>query len=83
LLSFSAIFFVRVAATSNPAIPIFFREQNIDFPVPYLNYYFDQPLSNTKHLFSRDVSSTLLNAMFHNLKENIVEEIIKNKPPAY
>ena len=63
-------FEIGVAATSNPAIPIFvFREQNIDFPVPYLNYYFDQPLSNTKHLLSRDVSSTMLNAMFHNLKD--------------
>jgi hypothetical protein len=70
-----------VAATSNPVIPIFvFREQNIDFPVPYLNYYFDQPLSNTKHLFSRDVSSTLLNAMFHNLKENIVRRLLRINP---
>jgi hypothetical protein len=76
-------FEIGVAATSNPPIPIFvFREQNIDFPVPYLNYYFDQPLSNTRHLFSRDVSSTVLNAMFHSLKENIVEEIIKNKNPS-
>ena len=75
-------FEIGVAATSYPAIPIFvFREQNIDFPVQYLNYYFDQPLSKTKHLSPVDVSSTLLNAIFHNLKENIIEEIIRNKNP--
>jgi hypothetical protein len=75
-------FEIGVAATSHPAIPIFvFREHNIDFPVPYLNYYFDQPMSNTNLVSQRDVSSTILNAIFHRLKESILEEIIENKNP--
>ncbi|HYZ50097.1 MAG TPA: toll/interleukin-1 receptor domain-containing protein [Nitrososphaeraceae archaeon] len=75
-------FEIGVAATSHPAIPIFvFREHNIDFPVPYLNYYFDKPMSNTNLVPQRDISSTILNAIFHGLKERILEQIIENKNP--
>lgn len=74
-------FEIEVAATSHPAIPIFvFREHNIDFPAPYLNYYFF-PMSNTNLVSQRDVSSTILNAIFHRLKESILEDIIDNKNP--
>ena len=75
-------FEIGVAATSHPAIPIFvFREHNIDFPAPYLNYYFDRPMSNTNLVSQRDVSSTILNAIFHRLKESILEDIIDNNNP--
>lgn len=74
-------FEIGVAATA-PAIPIFvFIEHNVDFPVPYLNYYFDQPMSNTNLVSQRDVSSTILNAIFHSLKESILEEIGEDKNP--
>jgi hypothetical protein len=53
-------FEIGVASTCNPPIPVFvFKEENIDFPVPYLNHYFDQPLSNTTRLFSKDLSKDL------------------------
>jgi hypothetical protein len=75
-----AAFEIGVTATSHPAIPIFvFREDNIDFPAPYLNYYFDRPMSNTNLVSQRDVSSTILNAISNRLKEGILGDIIENK----
>jgi hypothetical protein len=49
-------FEVGVASTSNPSIPVFvFREEEIDFPVPYLTHYYDEPLSRKDYLFSKDI----------------------------
>ena|SRR5919108_1983276 len=71
-------FEIGIASACNPMISVFvFREENIDFPVPYLNHYFDQPLSNTNHLFSKDFSENLLNVLFHYVIESFVDGIIK------
>jgi hypothetical protein len=49
-------FEIGMAATSHPAIPIYvFRENNIDFAVPYLNYYFDRPMS----IYAKEMSHLL------------------------
>jgi hypothetical protein len=40
-------FEIGVAATCDPKIPIIvFKEQDIDFPIPYLTHYFNESLSN-------------------------------------
>jgi hypothetical protein len=70
-------FEVGVASNCNPSVPVFvFKEQNIDFPVPYVNHYFDQSLSNTQRLYSGDFSLMLLNVLFHGIKESFIKGVI-------
>ena len=71
-------FEIGVASTRNPRIPVIvFREENVDFPVPYLSHYYDQPLSNTNHLLSHDFSLTVLNVLIHAVMGSIVDGVIK------
>jgi hypothetical protein len=69
-----------VASTNNPSIPVFvFREEDIDFPVPYLTHYIDEPLSNKDDLFSRDMSKTVLNLITIGWFESFVDAIVKDQ----
>ena len=53
-------FEIGIASMCAPLIPVFvFREENIDFPVPYLNHYFDQSFSKKTNLFAGNFSETL------------------------
>jgi hypothetical protein len=68
-------FEIGLASMCIPSIPVFvFREENVNFPVPYLNHYFDEKTS----LFMREFSETLLNVLIHTLYESFIDELIKN-----
>jgi hypothetical protein len=54
-------FEIGVAASCKPSLPIFvFREENVDFPVPYLTWYFDEPVTSTDYLKPNDFSEMFL-----------------------
>ena len=68
-----------MASTSNPSVPVFvFTEEDIDFPVPYLTHYFDEPFSNKEDLFSRDISKTFLNLIINVWFESFVDALVKD-----
>ena len=76
-------FEIGVASMCDSQVPVFvFREENIDFPVPFLNHYFDQPFSKKTHLFAKGFSETLLNVLIHKLShkldESFVDALIKD-----
>lgn len=46
-------FEIGVASVCDPQLPVLvFREEDVDFPVPFLNHYFDQQFSKKTHLFT-------------------------------
>jgi TIR domain len=72
-------FEIGVAAMCDPQVPVFvFREEDVDFPVPYLDHYFDQPFSKKTHLFANDFSETLLNVLIHTTYESFIDELIQH-----
>jgi hypothetical protein len=50
--------------------------------VPYVNHYFNQPLSDTNHLWERDFSSSLLNFLIHVFGELFIDGVIKGSDPS-
>lgn len=83
-------FEIGVAAARRPQIPVIvFREQEVNFPVPFLTHYFSQPLTRNNQLIiekhsmsaSQPSSSTLqLNFILGKLYESIIDFIIKGDP---
>lgn len=73
-------FEIGVAAASEPPIPVYvFKEQKVDFAVPYVNHYFHQPRSNTGHLMKRDFSETFLNLFIYAFQESFIDAVIKGQ----
>jgi hypothetical protein len=62
-----------------PSIPVFiFKEERVDFPIPYPSHYFDQSFSKKTNLFTKDFSETLLNVYIHVFYESFIDELIKD-----
>jgi hypothetical protein len=62
-------FEVGIAASSNPPLPVFvLREEDVIFPVPYLTWYSDQPLTSLKYLEPKDFSEALLNFLYYGVR---------------
>jgi hypothetical protein len=52
---------IGVAASCRPPLPVFvFREEDVDFPVPYLTWYSDEPVTSLDYLKPQDFSEFLL-----------------------
>jgi hypothetical protein len=77
-------FEVGVASTNN--LPVFvFKEEKVDFPVPYLTHCFDVPFSESdpasalqKDLGRRDFSEAFLNFIINSFMQSIIDQIIKD-----
>jgi hypothetical protein len=54
-------FEIGVAASRKPPLLIFvFKEEKVDFPVPYLTWYFEEPVTRVNYLKPNDFSEMLL-----------------------
>lgn len=73
-------FEIGVAAACDPPVPVFvFKEQKVDFPVPYVNHYFHQPRSNTDHLLKGGFSLMVLESLMYAFQELVLDGVIKGK----
>jgi hypothetical protein len=70
-------FEIGVAASCKPPLPIFvFREEDIDFPVPYLTWYFDEPVSGLDYVKPQDFSEMLLDFLLVLFKYQILAQVV-------
>ena len=68
---------IGVAANCSPSLPVFvFREENIDFPVPYLTWYFDEPVTSLNYLKPQDFSEMFLDFLVVHVKYTVLYESI-------
>jgi TIR domain len=72
-------FEIGVASTRIPEIPVVvFKEEKVDFPVPFLSHFFDESFSRKGHLIRKDFSETLLEVESHVLIESFIDELVVN-----
>lgn len=70
-------FEIGVASNCSSSLPVFvFREENIDFPVPYLTWYFDEPVTSLNYLKPDDFSEMFLDFLVLNIKYMVLYKSI-------
>lgn len=68
---------IGVAANCSPSLPVFvFKEENVDFPVPYLTWYFDEPVTSLEYLKPDDFSELFLDFLVVNIKYLVLYDTI-------
>jgi hypothetical protein len=71
-------FEIGVASTRSPVIPVLlFKEQNVNFPVPFVSHYFDKAFFDIKYLL-KDSSDPESSVSDHVTTESYIDVLIKN-----
>jgi hypothetical protein len=79
-------FEIGVAAGCKPPLPIFvFREEDVDFPVPCLTWFFDEPVTRVDHLEPQEFSEVLLDFLIllfrYQVLAHVFASVLDPSPP--